>query len=1683
MRATNGGRLRHPMRRVIALLGALLALIPGALAQEGGGDHLWTPPRAEAIRRLAEAIVESRRAGNEAATRDGVLALARALLDGVPDGAFPLSPDRWVGPSLYLQEEMRGLAPESAREVVTAIDFELGARIRQSGAPPPAAGANADQIIPERIAHRIARDFPDSRLAASARERQESAWLEQGHLEAYLDRLDLDASAGNEAEIAQRLAPSAQAGGADLPFARQPLSPTIQIEWGSSMYGGNAASPWFPFGVEMRCAGAGSSLYVQGNDELSCFDGDAGTEVWKTPFLWDPPAPIPRTLAAPVIHGSLVVATFADGIIACDRANGALRWHLPLHELFPPAPEEAATANSPPAKTAILSVTPPLSTPRGIALAVLRLERSSLVARLLLLDESGAPIWNRPAGSAQGATYLGLGAARVSLAARGDELYFLTQRGFLSAHHFADGALLWSTSYPALARGASQDALRFDETQQAPALHCTARYLIAAPVDSNEIIVWNRADGALLAAIPRGAASWWGRAARRDEEVFLLASARSLELWSLQGGRPRSGAAFALDASQPPITGAPIEAGPFRWFIPCAAGFYELDTSIARLYLRPLDLTGATTGIETAAGLLIAHSAAESIAYAVRAAPPEGSDKVAHLRYQVAAALARGDMETLAAALAALAEGAEPAGVERAEESALARQVLALAATEDEAARAAAAPALFESALALLPANAERARQAWDVALRAARRGDFKLARAMASTALVAAPDATVEVLPDFVVPVELAARRLLTEISVQAEDPAADTEREARAQASLASARLGGTSSGLADVVLRFPYTASARRAALDLASRHYRDGLRRQSLLVLRRLTLFEPDTPEAVEARFRMAELHREEGRFAAARGILEELIDRYGALELSTPLGKENVAARGGRMLAETPPIGPTGDPPLEDDSRLVPAWRSPIDLSHQRDLQVHRFPATLPAEFASRFLIVARHNLEQWDAATGERLWSRQFRRGGGSLDEFVPAFADRAALRGPLLISADAIVLHDGTEFYCVDPANGALRWRLELPPSPEFSEKHIVYIERAVAADGVLVALSADRRLCAYRIDDAALLWQETLAGDLAGDPAIAGGRVLFATRDPAAAEIRNLATGQRVRTLALERKSGGFVHEPWFGGAYLAALPIVADSGDGMLRVVDVNSGVVQWEQEFAAPLVRVHILPGVPFWIAELDRQAQQPALLGIAPRDGRILWTKTLPPGPDRSAEPRLHAIEYYGGQLHLLEGEFAERKLTCLQVSPSLLEAEIPDDHAPFELKSKYSKRLSRGPDHAQIDFYRDWILVRDSYRCDLTVIERESGEIQRSAMFRAAKEFLAGRRRLYYAGFIADTLVVFTMRGGMGLRPLSSFELLEGNWHALDGVVLLDPPDLQVVPPAAVVPAFRAGGVERACRILETLVESPALPRGEWQSLYARLAGLAQQRGEEAPLRWQVPHLTRIPEIDGGLDELWNAAFAIPVHAPRYFHIMQGHGGDDAMWHGRHDLSALVLTAWSDEGFHIAIDVTDDTVVPYDKNARRWTGDCFLLAFDFQDDGGQQPDSNDQLLTLALTVPKPPPAPAPGADGENPPPAEEEEEPSPPGRYQVQRKGDGSGIIYEVTIFWDSFREARADLNETLPRPGMTFRMNILLTDDDTGRGAAKYCSISAGQHLRIETRDIWDLFIPEYFPRLRLGR
>jgi len=194
-------------------------------------------------------------------------------------------------------------------------------------------------------------------------------------------------------------------------------------------------------------------------------------------------------------------------------------------------------------------------------------------------------------------------------------------------------------------------------------------------------------------------------------------------------------------------------------------------------------------------------------------------------------------------------------------------------------------------------------------------------------------------------------------------------------------------------------------------------------------------------------------------------------------------------------------------------------------------------------------------------------------------------------------------------------------------------------------------------------------------------------------------------------------------------------------------------------------------------------------------------------------------------------------------------------------------------------------------------------------------------------------------------------------------------------------------------------------------------------------------------------------------------------------GQETEIWKGEEDLSATLYTGWDDRYFYFAFDVDDNRIYPYDKNADYWRGDCLIIGLDPTGDGGLNHRHDDQLLTLALTIPnRNKKDKNRGEDGE-----EEDQKRKPKGRYAVKKKEDNSGVVYEVAIPWSTFgpefEQGQA------PSEGKRFGLSLVVTDDDSGQGATKMLSFTPCHLIpRAQaSRAIWKHLIPEYFPKVRL--
>ena len=98
-------------------------------AQDSGTDFRWLPPRADSLRAIIDRIDQARADLDDVQLSAGLEQLTEELSKGIPDGGFPLSPGRWVGPGAYLEELLALLDEPLRKEILPTLDQLIGARL------------------------------------------------------------------------------------------------------------------------------------------------------------------------------------------------------------------------------------------------------------------------------------------------------------------------------------------------------------------------------------------------------------------------------------------------------------------------------------------------------------------------------------------------------------------------------------------------------------------------------------------------------------------------------------------------------------------------------------------------------------------------------------------------------------------------------------------------------------------------------------------------------------------------------------------------------------------------------------------------------------------------------------------------------------------------------------------------------------------------------------------------------------------------------------------------------------------------------------------------------------------------------------------------------------------------------------------------------------------------------------------------------------------------------------------------------------------------------------------------------------------------------------------------------------------------------------------------------------------
>lgn len=183
---------------------------------------------------------------------------------------------------------------------------------------------------------------------------------------------------------------------------------------------------------------------------------------------------------------------------------------------------------------------------------------------------------------------------------------------------------------------------------------------------------------------------------------------------------------------------------------------------------------------------------------------------------------------------------------------------------------------------------------------------------------------------------------------------------------------------------------------------------------------------------------------------------------------------------------------------------------------------------------------------------------------------------------------------------------------------------------------------------------------------------------------------------------------------------------------------------------------------------------------------------------------------------------------------------------------------------------------------------------------------------------------------------------------------------------------------------------------------------------------------------------DGRLDEPhWLGHESVDLSGPGHLRRV----GDAPPPDGEDEFHARLHFGWDDAFLYIGIEVEDATAVTIESDNTLTRGDGVLLAIDGDHSGGYSlPPPRDRVLGLGI---RNPPA--------NPPPPDQ----IPPGEYEVMRRPDGAGTVYEAAIPWSYFAQGEST-------PGRTrLGINLAITDDD-GKGVTRVLTWSAGIPLAL---------------------
>ncbi|MCZ6794763.1 MAG: PQQ-binding-like beta-propeller repeat protein [Planctomycetota bacterium] len=1474
--------------------------------------------------------------------------------------------------------------------------------------------------------------------------------------------------------------------------------------------------PWSNIPLPYHPAVYGTTAVFQDDDRVLAYDLRSGQELWTVRL---PPAHTPyNVVKSPLLSADACYVVHGPSIIGVDRRSGKRLWERRVYYdreaksllLSTTRPEPTVGATRVP----VFGISPGAHFDGELLLPIAaRVDRESR-CYLVRLDGEGRERWKTYLGSSQSSDHLGLGPTASPPLVRGDRVLYLSNQGFLAAVDGHDGTIAWIKEYPLLSARGLREAIRDENRWHVnPVLPLGPEAVLVAPQDSPHLFAVRLDDGATI----------WRYLRERHSTLVGHDGARCFLAGHQVTAVSVDGALAGQAVWSYPLAREPARPlgrsllTPGRLLVSTHDSLLHLEAASGRVLAR--DIWGFRGGggnllladdklVVVHSGGFLVYNDLDAERARVTALPPgDPATPLSQAKFYLAAGLVERGLTALETWMSTAPQSPEP-------NSPLDRLYLDVAEVIEQVVPLSAAdkkPRLLRAKVHVERRPRRKVASAIQLALHLEESGDRAGALEALHLALefdVPRTEYSVDGVLD--VPSEAFVRDRL--VALRRADPYPQTtfaRLEKRALSELESTlkRRTETKTSVAyvDLLRRFPYTQAAARASKELST-YYLDyeNYELASEVLLDYLRDF-PESDDFARVSLEAAHLLYSSGKRNEAKRLYMKLLDEHPDAAVAGVHGleaTEKLRDFVARRLTDPGLVEVALDdrPTLRFPAQMV--WRSPADLTAHH--KAFLFPeGEPPEELRDCFFSQSNETIECRELETGVPRWRVHLAMVPGFiLDQLNHRFSVgrrydqviRGRFVGPLL------VLNDHRNLFALDVLKGVVRWHVPFGSRPRGGARLIPHVERIrgvrVSDDGVLVTTSTNRL---YRFSlEGEQVWERDLGSvHAAREPPIPGGREVFVLAQKRASRDQKLhgflvADGTPMGPLADEGAPGRGVRH------LSTRSPLVLDDGrallayrrgtDCELELIDLGERRQLWL--YAAPRTWVQDLfydpdhPGEV--IAALNRVNNWPALVGISLRDGKEIWRYER----FNAMKTRLTVFRQ-GERLYVIRGanDGTRWYLLGLEISRGADRGrlQVTPIWKPHEVPLGVFFASSR---ERELHIAGGSMIFPDPN--SVTVLDKGNGKIRGEAQAQLNR-FLVDKDR-FYTTVLGGRLVILSDGGdcAFGTKPITEHRQSTRRTLDLVGSYLADPYRLDTIVPLAL-DFFRGGssqGIRSALALLDrSLVSEEVLSKGgrEGRELLGFLLdGIKEEAMKKLPPRVVLAdRLWQAPKIDGDLDDAWNFAHRVRLASPRHIGLIAGPGqGRD--WEGEEDLSAVLYTGWDDENFYFALDVEDDALRAYDRDAENWRGDCLLIGVDPDGDGGYRQGQGDQLMTLALTIPKrnkrdknrDPDDPDGDDDDDD---DDDDGRTKPEGEFSVKKKDDNSGAIYEVALPWSTFSSRFQ--GDQRPASGVTFGLSLLLTDDDTGNGATKTLSINSCHLLPRSQKNlwIWKYLIPEFFPRILL--